>query len=305
MDAEPGAAPRSAQLAILFADVAGSTRLYETLGDVAARDLIAGCLDRLEAATAHNGGTVVKQIGDEVMATFPSADAALLAASEMQVAVSGARVLQGRPLAVRIGLHFGPVLLEDDDVFGDAVNVAARLVAEAKGEQILTSAATLAAAGPAWRQTCRLVDIAAVRGRKAPVEIFESLWKAEDSTMMRHPPRLPPRTDAARLVLEAGAMRLELSEERPSATVGRGEQNDLVLRGPIVSRLHARVDFRRGHCVLTDQSTNGTWIQPEGGAPVFVRHDSHVLAGHGLIGFGEAPGEGTPTTVRYEVRAEA
>src|SRR5438270_11002271 len=76
------------ELAILFADVVGSTRLYDTMGDLRARDMVAICIDVMRGATEHRQGTVIKTMGDEVMATFPTADAALNAAAQMQQQIS-------------------------------------------------------------------------------------------------------------------------------------------------------------------------------------------------------------------------
>ena len=76
--------PKEVQLAILFADVVGSTQLYELLGDDRARETVQQCLGVMKQATEHYGGTVIKTMGDEVMSTFPSADDALNAANQMQ-----------------------------------------------------------------------------------------------------------------------------------------------------------------------------------------------------------------------------
>ena len=123
--------PREEQLAVLFADVSGSTQMYETLGDVRARAIVARCVADMTAATRRHGGALIKTIGDEVMTTFPNAADAAEAACEMQETITG-QMVEGRPLAIRIGFHFGPVLSEETDVFGDAVNLAARLANEAK-----------------------------------------------------------------------------------------------------------------------------------------------------------------------------
>src|SRR5438045_6122588 len=76
------------EVAILFADVVGSTRLYDTMGDLRARDMVAICIDVMRGATEQRQGTVIKTMGDEVMATFPTADAALNAAAQMQQQIS-------------------------------------------------------------------------------------------------------------------------------------------------------------------------------------------------------------------------
>ncbi|MDO9708641.1 adenylate/guanylate cyclase domain-containing protein [Paracraurococcus lichenis] len=291
----------TAQLAILFADIAGSTELYHRLGDQPARGLVGDCLGAMASDVARGGGRVVKTIGDEVIATFPTPEAALRTAAALQQGAADRPPVGGKPLAIRIGLHFGPVLLEDGDVFGDAVNVAARLVAGAKAGQILTSGATIAAAGGDWGRTARLVDVTALRGRREPMEIFECLWATGEETLMRAPPRAPSADVVAWLTPPRGGRPIGLSDRQPSLTVGRGEASDLVLSGTFVSRLHARIEVRRGRCVLTDQSTNGTYVRGEVGQPVFVRHDSQVLTGRGLIGFGELPSEGGATVLRFEV----
>src|SRR5678810_1303802 len=76
------------ELVILFADVVGSTRLYELMGDLRARDMVATCIEVMRSATEQNNGTVIKTMGDEVMSTFPTADDALNAASQIQRSIS-------------------------------------------------------------------------------------------------------------------------------------------------------------------------------------------------------------------------
>jgi len=123
---------RSRQTTVLFADVSGSTQLYETAGDDAAHDAIGLCIGRLSQAAASTGGRVLKTMGDEVMVLFPTADAAANGASEMHAAVDTLPPVYGTKLGVRIGFHSGPVIQRDNDVFGDTVNLAARLVDQAQ-----------------------------------------------------------------------------------------------------------------------------------------------------------------------------
>ena len=117
------------ELAILFADVVGSTRLYELMGDLRARDMVAICIDCMRSATEQHQGTVIKTMGDEVMATFPSADEALNAAAQMQqqISVHAQLKVDGQAVAIRVGCHYGPVVLENRDVFGATVHTANRM----------------------------------------------------------------------------------------------------------------------------------------------------------------------------------
>ena len=142
-------APR--KLAILFADVSGSTKLYETLGDAEALATIGRCLEVMRAVCDDHGGRIVKTIGDEAMAVFPLPANAAYAAIAMQKQISALRTASGAALAIHAGFHFGPVIDENADVYGDAVNVAARLSSLAKAGQTLISAETVDVLSPALR----------------------------------------------------------------------------------------------------------------------------------------------------------
>ena len=291
--------PQEAQLAVLFADVSGSTQLYDTLGDVRARTIVARCIAVMTEITHRHGGTLVKTIGDEVMTTFPNATAAAEAACEMQDAITGQMVVDGRPLAIRVGFHFGNTLLEDADVFGDAVNLAARMASQAKSGQTLTTGVTVEQLDATQRRLCRQIDLTQVRGKREEIAIHEVLWQAEDATIMRAPWATQHR-GGERLVISAGGTRLELGEGHPSLTIGRADQNDLVVHQPLVSRLHARIEFRNGRFVLTDLSANGTYVVADDDGSNYVHRDSFVLLGAGKLGLGEAVSPDSLATVRYE-----
>ena len=138
------------QTTVLFADVSGSTRLYEAAGDARAMEAIQRCLERLRKSAESFGGRVVKTIGDEVMVLFPSPDAAAGASADMQHAIDALPSVDGTKLGVRIGFQYGPVMQRDDDVFGDTVNLAARLVGQAGKGQIITSLETMATICSTW-----------------------------------------------------------------------------------------------------------------------------------------------------------
>ena len=139
------------ELAILFADVVGSTRLYEALGDVRARDTVAHCIDVMRQATENNSGTVIKTMGDEVMSTFPTADDALNAGSQMQQSISDnpdfGDLDDAVDVTIRVGCHYGPVVLENRDIFGAAVHTANRMTSQAKSAQIITTQVLVAKLG--------------------------------------------------------------------------------------------------------------------------------------------------------------
>ena len=177
---------RDVELVILFADVVGSTQLYEQLGDVKAREMVARCLQIMREATERFSGTLIKTMGDEVMSTFSTADDSMNAARRMQETTYSDASLRydNGHVAIRIGCHFGSVVQEDHDVFGSAVHTANRMTSQAKAQQIITTLATVEQLSDEWRGLVRQIDVATVRGRRDEVELFEVLWQPDEATSM-------------------------------------------------------------------------------------------------------------------------
>jgi class 3 adenylate cyclase len=295
--------PTEQELAILFADVVGSTRLFEVLGDVAARDKVQACVDIMRRATEQHEGSVVKTMGDEILGTFRDCDAAVDAAVEMQAAIAGHPDLEveGQHIAIRIGCHFGPVVQETRDVFGAAVHTANRMTSQAKAGQIIITDSIYGRLSEEWRAIARQVDVAVPRGQHGEVTIYELLWQHGETTSVlpsiatiadeKKPFRIRLRYLGTELVLD--------NRERTYATLGRGQDNDLVIKGNLVSRLHARIEAGKNRFMLADQSTNGSFVQGKGGDDAFVRRDAIPLKGEGVIGLGRVPEPQSYHTVEY------
>lgn len=291
---------RGAELVILFADIAGSTRLYEKLGDQRARMVVSGAVGVMSDVTRRHSGQVVKTIGDEVMTVFRSADNAATAAAEMQDAITTSGINQDITLAIRVGFHHGQVLIDQADVFGDAVNVAAYVTRQAKPGQILVSGTARQRLSERWSPEIRPIARVEVKGKQEQVDLYELIWQADEMTMLQAPPPRGHDAAGARLVLTSGSRRIEVGTLCPAFTVGRDERNDVVIVETIVSRYHAKVEYRNGRFVLTDQSANGTFVVPQDGAAVFVHRDSVLLAGKGMLGLGGQPEPDARITIRYE-----
>ena len=290
------------EVAILFADVVGSTKLYEQLGDLRARDMVGICIDLMRSATEQNNGSVIKTMGDEIMATFATADDALNAAAQMQKRISNHPALKvnEHAVAIRIGCHFGPVVMETRDIFGSAVHTANRMTSQAKAGQIMTTSTMVGHLSSDWRAAVRQIDTATLRGRSSEVALFEVLWQPEDTTSMV--PAISSRelgTKLQRLRLRYQGQELFVDHDHDNISIGRTEENDLVVKGNLISRLHARVEMSRNKFMLVDQSTNGTFVVAKDGEEAFVRRDSMQIRGEGLIGLGKAPDSNSSQVIRY------
>ncbi len=218
------------EVAVLFADVVGSTRLYELLGDHHARDMIVTCVELMRGSTERNRGTVIKTIGDEILAIFPTANDAVNAAAEMQHDISGhpSLTVQGQHVAIRIGCHFGPVVLENKDIFGSSVHTANRMTSQAKAGQIVLTSDTVGRLTPEWRACTRQIDVTSLRGQSEEIELYEVLWQQEDVTSMLPSialdARVGHRPKRVRLSFQGREYRVGRRKQDADAGAGGGER---------------------------------------------------------------------------------
>lgn len=293
------------QRTILFADIAESTRLYDTFGDFKARGLISDCLSLLKELVRENEGTIIKTIGDAVMCTFMTPNHAAETARQMHEEISFDPNMVQANIHLRIGFHHGEVICEPEDVFGEPVNVAARMVELAKSDQIITNRETIKLMKRPLKRRARIVDRIRVRGKDDVVEIHELIWgKPEQMTMSNSFTEemiasLTSEKDF--LQIRHREQRILVDHDRPILTMGRGVANHLVINDPLVSRMHARIELQRNRFMLIDQSTNGTFLNPQAGETQLLRRDAIQLEGEGLIGLGQRIDEDHPLAVRFRI----
>jgi len=271
--------------AILFADVADSTSIYELFGDKAAASVIDGCLDLLAREVTKWQGKVVKKIGDEVMAVFPTAGEACEAARGMQLAVDALPSKDGFRLALKIGFHFGPALERAQDFWGDAVNTAARIAKLARRGQILTTATTVDWLLPSQGSAAQRLDAINVKGKQGAVDVFEIVWR-DDVEKTQAAPAVPRHTADAKLILTLADSKTTFPSDKTSLWLGRESSCELVIAEKTASRRHARIDRRDGQFFLVDDSMNGTYICSTGGGDVLLRREQLLLRASGTISLG-------------------
>ncbi len=292
------------QAAIMFADVAGSTRLYAEVGDDRAKEAITVCLEFLHQLTQQFGGRKIKTIGDEIMCQFPDADAAVNASLAMQRGMAQVPPGLSIPLKIKVGLHFGPMLEEAGDVFGDAVNIAARMASIARADQIITTESTTRFLSPDLAGMTRQFDAAPVKGIKGLVHICEVVWEDHNVTAMLTTPVGGLGTDAQSLRLKWQDRSLILKAGDNPCVLGRDLECGFVVPSEYASRRHAVIEHRRGKFVLIDQSTNGTYVRVDGdgsASEMYLRREELPLMGScGLIGLGASLDVESEHAVRFD-----
>ncbi len=294
--------PKTANLAIMFADISGSSRLYENLGDITGRHTVCECLDVMSRVIDRNDGVVIKTIGDEIMCTFPSADAAAKAACEMNRKLDDditGRAPDMEGLSIRVGLHFGSAILEGGDVHGNAVIVAARMASLAKADQIITTQYTVDHLSEEIRFKTRLIDHTAVKGKKDAIDIFELNWQDDVTAMSTDVVNQEVDTSVMRLVYRT--REILINEKQSTVVLGRSTHCDLPIDESLASRQHVRLEWRRGKFFIIDQSTNGTYIKQEGCAETFLRREATPISGKGQISLGRSFDENPLEVVSYQL----
>jgi adenylate cyclase len=286
---------------VLFADISRSSRLYEVLGDEAAKTIIETCLSLLtEIACAHQG-QLVKIIGDEIMAIFPDPDETVRAAFQMQESITQYAAENKLQMGLRIGLNFGPVINENDDIFGGTVNAAARMVAFAQSGQIITNQSTVRILSEPLQAQTRMLERIPSPGKTGRMSVYQIIWERRELTTARTylATKTTPLTSALQLQYHGQVLQLKL--EQSGFTIGRNAENDLMVCDDYTSRQHAQIIVRKGKFVLMDQSTNGTFIVASDSSRTFIQREEYVLQNQGWIGLGELRLPDHPDVIYFEI----
>lgn len=291
----------------MFAVLAGVEDVTVHAGQDRSLALLQEALNGLRELASADAGEVVDAVGSELLVVFPEADAALGCARRMQNALHTDPGPGGADLALRVGLHQGPVQRRDGGVFGDTINTAARVRDLAPPRLILATAELRGALRPALAARLTPYDRIEVRGKALPLTLYQVPWQPDDvnrtlSMASVDDPETTfvefARSGTLRLVID-GCERCVGSSDLP-LSVGRGKHCDLTVETSTASRLHCRLEYRRGKFILVDSSTNGTRLVRSDGSEMLLKRESAILTGTGRFALGESPAEHAPSTIHFE-----
>jgi class 3 adenylate cyclase len=296
---EAGASGKTKPVTALFADISGSTLMYAVRGNEVAFQLTSTCLTLLEGCVAAAGGRVIKRVGDAILAAFGDGEAAVQSAVAMAHALEAPDCpVREENIRVRVGVATGEAVHDAGDIYGDVVNVAARLTSLAGPGEIFLTGETLAALPEHLRNSTRPIDQLALRGRPDWVLVHQYLWKEEGVTVQA---TQRGRGYQAALEVSYGPNTFALGQERPSLTIGRDPENDVTIEDDVVSRRHAEIVLRGDKFLVIDRSTNGTYVIIDGGDTFRLSREELTLGGSGRI----FAGRQTMTPLRYRVRPQS
>ncbi|MEO7056930.1 MAG: adenylate/guanylate cyclase domain-containing protein [Caldimonas sp.] len=298
---------------VLFADLRGSTSMYETLGNADATAVVTQSVAILARVVETRGGQVVKTLGDGLMAVFEGPPSGVAAADDMhdamaRIGTQGDGMADSRvpavPLKLQVGLAYGEVIEMQGDVFGDAVNIAARLLDHAGDNETLATRSVVELLGEWERSRFRSLGGMQLRGRAEPVEVHlqEAVRRFGDTAATAYGDMLvpAPEPEGIRLVW-LDVNRIYAGASLP-VVLGRSPQATYIIDDNRVSRSHARVDWHGGTFQLVDLSYNGTYVRFDNDPEIIsLRRGACTLHGSGVIGLGTPPSEPLSPCVRFEV----
>jgi class 3 adenylate cyclase/tetratricopeptide (TPR) repeat protein len=203
LEAYPDASMRD--IAVLFTDVVGSTQYFKTHGDIRGREMLRKHHAIAIAIVKEYGGSLIKEVGDSVMVYFPDAHNALRASIKMQHRFTAYNQEAGtkNEIRIRIGLHFGKVIIEEKDIYGDVVNVAAKLTNLASGDQIFVSREIYELTKMLPSIHFELINFWNMKNVPSGLEIYKVIWETapvsepdKSATLYLHAARNPGQNNS-------------------------------------------------------------------------------------------------------------
>ncbi|MFN4120078.1 adenylate/guanylate cyclase domain-containing protein [Acidovorax sp.] len=295
---------------VVFADISGSTSLYETLGNEKATEAVTQVTQWIANSVELSGGRVVKKLGDGVLCIFGDASSAVAAMSTLlrQHQARLDRWPQPLRMDIRVGIATGEVLDVDGDCYGDAVNVASRLCERAGPAEIWATETAVLLAGTAPDVWYRKLGMMEIRGKTELLMLYQVEWRENeepDSLTMQAglvSNFAPADSILGQIQFSWHGVDMSFSSADAPVHVGRATDAELCINDPRVSRLHARIDWRNSGFVLTDMSSFGTWVRFDGSdSPVRLRRDACILHGTGQIALGVSFSEPSAPVMNFQV----
>jgi len=288
---------------VLFADLAGSVQLYEALGDAKAKAIVVELQSELGRVVVESQGIVHEVTGDEIMCRFEQAVHAIECAASIHKCTADYREKADSPvpdsIEMRVGIHSGSAIMEGDRLFGDTINTAARIMSIAQAGQTITTQAVLDKLPPEWQQIAREFDETTLKGKSEPTIVYDFPWQAQDLTQIQ---QIPAGTNTTSFQLSYNGKNISIGAKECPASIGRAANSMVVVDAEPVSRRHVSIEYLRGRFVVSDKSTNGTYVYPDNGETIYLRREQIPLWGSGRICLGAPEDEPLGHVVRYQCR---
>lgn len=295
------------KVVVLFANISESTKLYERMDNDTATHMIKECLSLMQKITETQMGDVLNITGDKANCIFWDATSAVLAAKGMHEAIEG-YLNDGTQADVNInlhiGIHTGPVQKEGNEIFGDTVNILAKVTQIAKPREIMITEPVFDELEDMLKSSARHTKILKFKDNSPPLKLYEYIWEDYETTIAVNRTTFSMMETVENVCLELTYQnqKYKITNQAPQLKLGRQRQNDIVIRSESISRFHAFIELRNNRFILSDQSTNGTFVYPKDGHPYSVKQAEAFLEGSGSLCLGEDNCLDSPARIHYRIK---
>jgi class 3 adenylate cyclase len=279
----------------LFVDMVDSTGLYEAVGNTEARTMVKHYLQEISYLCEKHQGQVIKTLGDGLLAYFLNMDDALQASVDINQANIS---LNQKMMLSHIGIDYGEIIFRDNDIYGDAVNVASRMLDIAKSGQTIISEQAYANTGEFFTTQFRHIDNIVVKGKKEAMGIYELLNASDDQTLFFSTDVIDQMASESSLLLSQNKQHIIINHKNPSIIIGRTNECEISINSPMVSRYHAKINYHKGKFIFHDQSTNGSYVK-DSKQELFLRREQCLLSDQGPISLGMITSENNTEALIY------
>lgn len=280
----------SNELTILFSDICRSTVLFDELGDEMALKVVMQAIELASVLVEQNNGTIIGTIGDEVMCTFTSPEDAIITASQIHFQMRNNPVMSKHNLAMRVGVNTGSVVSLSNNVYGDTVNIAARIAQQSKANQTLVSSNTIRSVHEGVRDQLRFIGRINLKGKAGTIEVFEVLESDAEEEITEVTTNQVISGRAFLMTARYLSRQMRFDPMLVRFLFGRSENCDQIVDHPTVSREHAEFLYKDGQFIFRDFSTNGSAVV-RGDRTIKVHRSSIEMRGNGKIFLGKTLGQ--------------
>lgn len=298
------------EVTIVFADLTGSTGIFESLGNSKAAEVVSRTTQWMGQICEARGGRVIKYLGDGVLMSFDDNAACVQAAIDIQ-RLHPKRIASwpdNLKMQIKMGLARGDVVLQDGDCFGDAVNVASRLSDLSGADQIFATKAVIEALAPGIQVQSRHLGPMNLRGKSEQLPVYRIEWQEDELPELL---TVQPDIEAYGNGGQPPSVHLELSCQNVSMTfypddlpifLGRGNDAQFLVKDPRVSRLHTKIKLYGDAFFLEDISSFGTWVRFSGSDSVLaLRRQECALLAQGTLALGCSFDDTSAPIVNYRI----
>jgi len=287
----------------LIVAIRGMVGLQDDKGDWHTRQQIEHYFDVVTEVSHECGGIVSSYEHDSAFISFSNSKKALkaslsildkLMAEEAGKTDVDSEMLDATnklvPLSVRLGVHYGPLDVQVGEFSGPVLDMTKKMVTRAKPSQIIASQQFM---DQVSGEEVEIKQLGSVNDPSGKIDIVEIITphsrkgvelEAQAAAMQEGG---PTASTATQTVLMFQGAQIIVGDSQPIVVMGRDVNNDFIVNVETASRQHARVEYENGRFVISDHSTNGTYVQPTGGQPVFLSQQQIPLQNSGVISLGQ------------------